>query len=82
MFSLVAFLALTAACLVLAPQSSLGWAVYSIASGVLFAATMTLASAAFSQSQRLAGVGGLIQRVSSTIGWTWLTLLAIQTLHA
>jgi hypothetical protein len=81
LLSLIAFLALAAACLVLAPQGSLGWAIYSIASAALFAATMLLANAAFSHSQRLAATGGLIQRVSITIGWTWLTLLAVRTMH-
>ncbi len=82
LLSLLAFLALTAAHLVLASHGSPGWALYSIASGVLFAATMALSGAAFGQNRRLAGVGGLIQRVCLTIGWTWLTLLAIRALHA
>ncbi|NGO40947.1 DUF998 domain-containing protein [Streptomyces ureilyticus] len=82
LLSLIAFLALVAACLVLASQGSLGWTIYSITSAVLFAATMILANAAFSHSQRLAGVGGLIQRVSITVGWTWLAVLAVRTLHA
>jgi len=37
---------------VFALSSSPGWALYSIASGVLFAATMAPASAAFSQHRR------------------------------
>ncbi|MEU3985336.1 DUF998 domain-containing protein [Streptomyces sp. NPDC026672] len=78
--SLVAFLGLTAACLVLASQGSTAWAVYSIASGVLFAATMVLATVAFGHGRRLAGVGGLLQRASISIGWLWLTLLALRTL--
>lgn len=82
MLSLIGFLALTVACFVFAPSSSPGWAIYSIASGVLFATTMALSSAAFSQHQRWVDLGGLIQRVSVTIGWTWQTLLAVRTLHA
>ncbi|WP_217212737.1 DUF998 domain-containing protein [Streptomyces sp. AC550_RSS872] len=81
LFSLIGFLALAAACFVFALSNSLGWALYSIASGVLFAATMALASAAFSQHQRWVDLGGLIQRVSLTIGWTWQTLLAVRILH-
>ncbi|MFI1443213.1 DUF998 domain-containing protein [Streptomyces fructofermentans] len=81
LFSLIAFLALAAACFVFAPADSPGWTLYSIASGVLFTTTMALASAAFSQHQRWVDRGGLIQRVSLTIGWTWQTLLAVRILH-
>ncbi len=42
---------------------------------------MALASAAFSQHQRWVDLGGLIQRVSLTVGWTWQTLLAVRILH-
>ncbi|MEU8682119.1 DUF998 domain-containing protein [Streptomyces sp. NPDC048611] len=81
LFSLIGFLALTVACFVFALSSSPGWAIYSIASGVLFATTMALASAAFSQHQRWVGLGGLIQRLSLTIGWTWQMMLAVRILH-
>lgn len=81
LFSLIGFLALAAACFVFAISNSPGWALYSIASGVLFATTMALASAAFSQHQRCVDLGGLIQRVSLTIGWAWQTLLAVRVLH-
>ncbi|MER6976501.1 DUF998 domain-containing protein [Streptomyces carpinensis] len=79
--SLIGFLALTAACFVCAWSNSPGWAVYSIASGVLFASTMALAGIAFGRHQRWVGFGGLIQRISLTIGWTWQTLLAVHLLH-
>ncbi|MFF4733888.1 hypothetical protein ACFY3M_53820, partial [Streptomyces mirabilis] len=72
---------LTVACFVFALSGSPGWVIYSIASGVLFATTMALASAAFSQHQRWVDLGGLIQRVALTIGWTWQTLLAARILH-
>ncbi|MGW5860738.1 DUF998 domain-containing protein [Streptomyces sp. NPDC055239] len=81
LFSLIGFLALAVACFVFALPNSPGWALYSIASGVLFATTMALASAAFSQHRRWVGLGGLIQRVSLTIGLTWQTLLAVRVLH-
>ncbi|MFF9783119.1 hypothetical protein [Streptomyces nigrescens] len=48
---------------------------------MLFTATMALADTAFKQHQRRADLGGLIQRVSLTIGWTWQTLLAVRLLH-
>ncbi|MBT2424107.1 DUF998 domain-containing protein [Streptomyces sp. ISL-22] len=82
LLSLVAFLGLAVACFVLALPGPLWWAVYSIASGVLFAATMLLAGAAFERAQRVAHLGGLVQRTAITIGWTWLTLLAVRTLHS
>ncbi|MFD4527299.1 DUF998 domain-containing protein [Streptomyces sp. NPDC058470] len=81
LFSLIGFLALTVACFVFALSHSPGWAIYSIASGVLFAATMVMASAAFGQHQRWVDLGGLIQRLSLTSGWTWQTLLALRILH-
>ncbi|NGO12054.1 DUF998 domain-containing protein [Streptomyces sp. HC44] len=80
-FSLIGFLALTAACFVFALSNSPGWVLYSIASGVLFATTMALANAAFSQHRRWVDLGGLIQRVSLTIGFAWQTLLAVRILH-
>ncbi|MGI5347411.1 DUF998 domain-containing protein [Streptomyces sp. CA-250714] len=81
LFSLIGFLSLAAACFVFALSNSPGWAAYSIASGALFATTMALASAAFDQHQRWVHLGGLLQRISLTIGWTWQTLLAVRVLH-
>jgi hypothetical protein len=81
LFSLVGFLALAVACFVFGLSNSPGWAIYSIGSGVLFASTMTLASVAFSQHQRWVGLGGLIQRVSLSVGWSWQTLLAVRILY-
>jgi len=80
-FSLIGFLALTVACFVFgahfARRGERGWTVYSILTGTLFPIGIFLASAAFSQNTSLVAFGGLIQRVTVTIGWTWLTLLAI-----
>ncbi|AZQ36286.1 DUF998 domain-containing protein [Streptomyces cyaneochromogenes] len=81
LFSLIGFLALAVACFVFALSNSPGWTIYSIASGALFAATMALASAAFDQHQRWVDLGGLLQRISLTIGWTWQTLLAVRILY-
>ncbi|MFD7065462.1 DUF998 domain-containing protein [Streptomyces sp. NPDC059906] len=81
LFSLIGFLALAAACFVFALSAPLGWALYSIVRGVLFATTMALASVAFSQRQGWVDLGGLIQRVSLTIGWTWQTLTAVRLLY-
>jgi hypothetical protein len=40
-----------------------------------------LASMAFSQVEQLVALGGLLQRVTITFGWTWLTLLAVHLLR-
>ncbi|MCX5205259.1 DUF998 domain-containing protein [Streptomyces sp. NBC_00237] len=80
-FSMAAFLGLIAACFVYAPHGSAGWTAYSIASGVLFAGAMGWSSAAFSGSPRMAGFGGLLQRVALVVGCGWLTVLALRTLY-
>ncbi|WP_129841092.1 DUF998 domain-containing protein [Streptomyces sp. RFCAC02] len=81
-FSLGGFLALTLACFVLAASGSAPWAVWSVASGVVFAAMTALAGAAFDQDQRWADLGGLIQRGALTVGWAWQSLLAARVLWA
>lgn len=84
--SLVGFVALVAACLVVARRSARlgqrGWAVYSLLTAIVFAAALVLASIAFSQTGALVGAGGLIQRIMATTGWAWLTLLALRTRRA
>jgi len=35
---------------------------------------------AFNQAEGLAELGGLFQRITITIGWSWLTLLAVHLL--
>lgn len=80
--SLVGFFSLAVACFVFAASGSPGWSVYSVASGVLFAATMVVAGAAFGQNPRVAEAGGLIQRISVSIGWGWVVVLAARVLHA
>jgi hypothetical protein len=83
-FSLPGFAALTAACFVFgayfARRGERGWTVYSMLTGILFPIGIFLASAAFSQNVGLVAFGGLIQRVTVSIGWTWLTLLSIHFL--
>ncbi|MBE1585514.1 DUF998 domain-containing protein [Nonomuraea angiospora] len=83
--SLAGFVALIAACLVFAVgfarKRELGWAAYSAASGAGFTVAMALATIAFSQAPALVAHGGLYQRVAITIGWAWLTLLALRTLR-
>ena len=84
-FSLVGFLALTVACFVFsyrfASKGERGWALYSAIIGLLFPVGIVLASVSFSQNESLVAFGGLIQRVTVTLGWTWLSLLAIHLLR-
>lgn len=83
-FSLAGFAGLTAACFVFtyhfATRGERGWAFYSVLTGILFPVGIVLASAGFSQNESLVAFGGLIQRITITIGWTWLTLLSIHLL--
>jgi Protein of unknown function (DUF998) len=53
-----------------------GFAVYCAATAVTMPVTMALAGAAFSQSPRLAGYGGLFQRASIITGFAWLTAVS------
>jgi hypothetical protein len=82
--SLLGFLGLTVACFVFAShfatRGERGWTVYSILTGLLFPTGIILSSAAFAQTESLVAFGGLIQRVTVTLGWTWLTLLALHVL--
>ncbi|MEN3308138.1 MAG: hypothetical protein V7603_4340 [Micromonosporaceae bacterium] len=83
--SLLGFVGLTAAFFVFARRftgwGERRWATYSTASGVLFPAGFVLLVAAVSQTKGLVDVGGLIQRLTVTVGWAWLTLLAVHLLR-
>jgi hypothetical protein len=74
LISMAGFAALAAACLVMARCGPVAWRVYSLLSGLGFAAVMIASTAAFEQGGDL---GGLLQRIAVTIGWTWTTLLAL-----
>ena len=84
--SLVGFLALTAAYFVFARHFAAWgerrWALYSTLSGVLFPIGFVLFVAASLQAEGLVDVGGLIQRLTVTVAWAWLTLLAAHLLRA
>jgi hypothetical protein len=75
------FLGLPVACLVFARRFAAwherGWAIYSMATGVAFAAGFILFSVAFGQAEPLVAYGGILQRATLIVGWTWLTLLAV-----
>jgi hypothetical protein len=82
-FSAGTFLGLPAAALTFAwwfrRHGNRRWAGYSIGTALAFLAGFLLTSVAFSQAPTLVAYGGLYQRTTVVIGFTWLTLLAIHT---
>jgi hypothetical protein len=55
-----------------------GWAAYSAISGVAMFAVFFVARLGLRPGfEDLAGLFGLFQRITVTIGWAWLTLLAV-----
>jgi hypothetical protein len=84
--ALTGFVALAAACIVFsrrfATRGERGYAIYSAVTGVVFAVAFVLASAGFDQAESLIGLAGLFQRIAVTVGWGWLTLLALHLLNA
>ncbi len=85
LFSLLGFVSLAAACFTFGRwftgRGKRGWALYSAVSGVVFAVAFVLSSAGFAQVAGLVDLAGLLQRVAVTIGFCWLTLLAIHVLR-
>lgn len=69
LFAVPTFVGWPIACFVLARRFR-PW--YSITSGVAFAAMFVLTNAAFAQTPGLVELGGLCQRLTITIGFTWL----------
>jgi hypothetical protein len=58
-----------------------GIASYSASTAIAMLITTVLASAGFSQSPRLARLGGLFQRVSIVTGFAWLAALSARALQ-
>jgi Protein of unknown function (DUF998) len=58
-----------------------GWGLYCAGTAITMPAAMALAAAGFSQSPRLAGLGGLFQRASIVTGFAWLTALSARALQ-
>ncbi len=85
LFSVGTFVGLPIACVVMARRFAgwrrRGWAAYSAATGVGFAVAFVLTSMAFDQAESLVDYGGLLQRTTITLGWIWLTLLAVHLLR-
>ncbi|TMR96217.1 DUF998 domain-containing protein [Nonomuraea basaltis] len=85
LLSLPGFVAIPIACVVFAVRFArtreVGWVVYSAVSATGFVLADVLASMAFGQNPSLVAYGGLVQRLAVTIGWAWLTLLAVRLLR-
>ena len=82
LFSALVFVGLPILCLVFArrfaARGERAWAAYSVTTCVVFMVAFVLASVAFSQAASLVAYGGLFQRIALSVGWAWLTLLAIR----
>jgi hypothetical protein len=87
LFGVPVFLGLPVACWVVARQlAAVGykrWAGYSIGTAIAFLAGFVLTSTALAAqpSALVPPVGGLLQRLTIVIGWTWLTALALHLLR-
>jgi hypothetical membrane protein len=86
LFSSLVFLGLPIACFVFARRfagwGERGWSIYSVVTGVVFIAAFVVTSAGFGQAAGLVDLAGLLQRITLTIGWSWLALLAVHLLRA
>jgi Protein of unknown function (DUF998) len=58
------------------------WASYSAGSALAMTSAFVLCGAAFGGKPRLAGRGGVFQRISITAGFGWLSALSLRTLIA
>jgi hypothetical protein len=78
--------ALAVACFVFgrrfAVRGERGWAAYPAVTGVVFVITFVLSSAGFGQTEGLVTFAGLLQHVPVTVGFGWLTLLAVYLLSS
>ena len=85
LFSAFVFLGLPSACFVFARLfarwGERRWAIYSVVTSIAFVAMFIVTSAGFAQVEGLVNYAGLFQRITLTIGWVWLTLLAVYRLR-
>ena len=85
LFSLLGIVALAAACFTFGRwffrRGKRAWALYSAASGVVFAVTFVFSSAGFAQVAGLVDLAGLLQRVAVAVVFCWLTLLTVHVLR-
>lgn len=86
LFSALVFIGLPAACFMFArffaKRGQRTWAVYSRATGITFLMMFVVTTLGFVQVGGVARFAGLFQRVTLTIGFVWLTLLALYWLNA
>jgi hypothetical membrane protein len=86
LFSALVFLGLPSASFVFSRffvrRGSRNWAIYSVVTGIAFLILFIVTGAGFAQVETLVDYAGLFQRITLTIGWAWLTLLAIYMLDA
>jgi len=85
LFSAFVFLGLPSACFVFARLfarwGERRWAIYSVVTAIAFVVMFIVTSAGFAQVEGLVNYAGLFQRITLTIGWVWLTLLAVYMLR-
>ncbi|WP_432993567.1 DUF998 domain-containing protein [Dactylosporangium sp. CA-233914] len=85
-FSLPGFVALIAAMFVLAyayaRRRTRIWSAYSALSGIATLTLFTLTTIGFAQVGPFAATAGLLQRLTVTVGWLWLALIAARETRA
>jgi hypothetical protein len=85
LFSAFVFLGLPIACFMFArffaKHGEIIWALYSRATGIAFLLLFILTGLGFAQVDGLANFAGLLQRITLTVGFAWLTLLALYWLR-
>ncbi|MGD0438693.1 MAG: DUF998 domain-containing protein [Bryobacteraceae bacterium] len=84
LFSLVVFASLFVACFVFPHQfavsGSWGWRLYSVMTGILFGTGFIVFARGFASAGKLAAIAGLLQRLTTAVGWIWLALVAAHLL--
>ena len=85
LFSALVFIGLPVACFMFANffawRDERNWALYSRGTGIAFLLMFVITSMGFAQVDGLAKVAGVLQRLTLTIGFTWVTLLALYWLR-
>jgi len=82
LFSTVVFFSLCIDCFVFAHlfarRGLIGWEWYSLITGVFYAAGFIIFARAFSPKSRWVSIGGLLQKITISIGALWLASVAIE----
>jgi hypothetical protein len=86
LFSAFVFIGLPGACFAFArffaKQGVRRWMVYSAFSGIAFLILFFITTSGFARAAGLGDSAGLFQRLTLTIGWLWVTLLAVHLLRS